>query len=89
MIELNSEKSGILNSGDNDGVKLIIRNYLSFVSILNSVISKTKGRVLNKLFTKGYLNPRRRAIAKSRLVCCRSNAYFLLTCEEEIYSNMS
>lgn len=34
MIELNSEKSGILNSGDNDGVKLIIRNYLSFVSIL-------------------------------------------------------
>ena len=63
--------SGILNSGDNDGVKLIIRNYLSFVSILNSVISKTKRRVLNKLFTKGYLNPRRRAIAKSRLVCCR------------------
>ena len=37
MIDLNSEKSGILNSGDNDDVKLIILNYLSFVSILNSV----------------------------------------------------
>ena len=63
-------------------------NYLSFVVILNSVISKTKRRALNKLFTKGYINPRRRAMGKSRLVCCRSNAYFLLTCEEEIYSNM-
>ena len=53
-------------------------NYPPFVVILNSVISKTKQRVLNKLFTKGYLNPRRRAMGKSRLVCCRSNAYFLL-----------
>ena len=84
----NSEKSAILNSGVNDGVKLII-NFPSFVSILNSVISKTKRRVWNKLFTKGYLTPRRRAIGKSRLVYCRSNAYFLLICEEEIYSNMS